>query len=82
MTEDLGIIAPAIVGSNIDTLLTRKDLEELVLILKGESTEQFDEEAALLTDLIRSEVEARNACSLTKKMVVQEPVFVCPVSIE
>jgi two-component system response regulator YesN len=55
----------ALVGASIDALLTRKDMEELVLILKGESASELEEEARLLTDLIRKEVEGRTACTLT-----------------
>ena len=53
-----------LISSNTDVLMTRKDMEELVLILKGEGPEQLEEEATLLTDLIRNEVESTTDCKL------------------
>ena len=46
--------------ANPDVLLTRKDLTEFVLILKGESLEQLEEESAFLTGLISEELQARS----------------------
>ncbi len=51
-------------GTNMDILLTRKDMEEFVLVLKGESLEQIQQESSFLTDLIREEVEKKIACHL------------------
>ena len=53
-----------VVGTNTDTLLTKKDMEEFVLILKGESQEQVEQEGAFLADIIRSEVENNTLCKL------------------
>jgi two-component system, response regulator YesN len=50
--------------SNPDMLLTKKDLEEYVLVLKGESLEQLQQEGPFLADLVQKEVERQTTCRL------------------
>ncbi len=47
------------VSTNMDVLLTKKDMEEFVLIFKGENLDQVEQECAFLADLIRDEVESK-----------------------
>jgi two-component system response regulator YesN len=51
-----------LVGTNPDTLLTKKDIEEFVLILKGESLDQLSQESVFLTGMIREEVASKTNC--------------------
>jgi two-component system, response regulator YesN len=57
-------IISALVGSNRDAFLVQKDIEELLLLIKGDNTEQLVQEAAFLVQLIREEIETRTLCSL------------------
>jgi two-component system response regulator YesN len=41
----------------MDTFLTKKDIDEFVLILKGESAEQIEQDGIFLAGLIQNEVE-------------------------
>ncbi|MFN2305084.1 MAG: response regulator [Anaerolineales bacterium] len=50
-------------GNNLDVLLTKKDMEELVLLLKGDSPEQLVQEGKFLAGLIKDEVENQTACN-------------------
>ncbi len=52
-------LVAATIGSNKDVLLTKKDIDEFVLILKGESPEQLEQESTFLENLIRDEVEKK-----------------------
>jgi two-component system response regulator YesN len=52
-------IVSELLGTNMEVLLTKKDMEEFVLILKGENQEQIEEESAFLAGLVRDEVEKR-----------------------
>ncbi len=52
------------VGANKDVLLTRKDMDEFVLILKGENFDQIEQEGAFLTELIREEVQDKTGCQV------------------
>jgi two-component system, response regulator YesN len=63
--QEIEKIIAGLVSANMDALLTRKDMEELVLILKGQDPGEVEEEAQFLADLIRKEVEGKTACSLT-----------------
>jgi two-component system response regulator YesN len=54
-----------LVENNPDTFLTRKDMDELVLIIKGESPDQLKPEAYSLTERIDREVKDKTTCSLT-----------------
>ncbi len=51
-----------LVLANKDVLLTKKDLAEFVLILKGDSQDQLEQEGAFLAGLIREEVENKTGC--------------------
>ena len=53
-------VISTLVESNRDAYLVQKDLEELLLLIKGESPEQLAQEAAFLVDLIRKETEIQN----------------------
>jgi len=52
------------IGTNMDALFTKKDIEEYVLILKGDSLEQIQQESAFLADLISEEVETKTTYKL------------------
>lgn len=49
---------------NIDIFLTKKDLEELVLLLKSDDLEQLVQEGSFLADLIKAEVENQTPCKV------------------
>jgi two-component system response regulator YesN len=50
-----------LVGANRDVLLTKKDMEEFVLIVKGELPEQLEQEGGFLVELIQREIEDKTA---------------------
>ncbi|MFL7791965.1 MAG: response regulator [Anaerolineae bacterium] len=54
-----------LVDSNQDILLTKKDLAELVLIIKGDSPDELQQEGEFITELIEREVSEKIACDLT-----------------
>jgi two-component system response regulator YesN len=51
-------------GNKLDVFLTKKDLEELVLLIKSDSLEQVVQESGFLANLIKSEVEDQTSCNL------------------
>jgi two-component system response regulator YesN len=51
-------------GNNLDVFLTKKDYEELVLFIKGDSQEQLLEETKFLTGLIKKEIEKQTDCNI------------------
>ena len=51
-------------GNNLDVLLTKKDLEELVLLIKSDNLEQLVEEGKFLAYLIKDEVEQQTDCKI------------------
>jgi two-component system response regulator YesN len=53
------------IGANPDILLTIKDPEELVLIIKGDSPDELQQEGKFITELIKREVNEKIACDLT-----------------
>ena len=55
-------------GNNADILLTKKDLEELVLILKGDDVEQLRQEGQFWAELIRNEKAGDSVCRLLIEM--------------
>ncbi|OGO35813.1 MAG: hypothetical protein A2W35_20920 [Chloroflexi bacterium RBG_16_57_11] len=57
-------IINSLVGSNRDAFLVQKDMEELLLLIKGDSSEQLVQEADFLVELIRKEAEIQTACTL------------------
>ena len=57
-------LALNLLGNNPDVFLLKKDLEELVLILKGDTPEQLQQERYFLTELIKNEVESKTNCLL------------------
>jgi two-component system response regulator YesN len=52
------------IGTNLDILLTKKDIEEFVLILKGENLEQLEQESPFLVKLLQEEVKKSTKCRL------------------
>ncbi|MEW5959968.1 MAG: helix-turn-helix domain-containing protein, partial [Chloroflexota bacterium] len=54
-----------LLGNNPDVFLLRKDLDELVLILKGDTPEHLHQERYFLTELIKNEIESKTNCSLS-----------------
>lgn len=57
-------IVAGLVQHNPDIYLLKKDLDELVLIFKGDSREQVAQEAYFLAELIKNEVESGTTCLL------------------
>jgi len=55
-------------GNNSDVLLTKKDPEELVLLIKGDELRQLVQEGEFLTGLIKKEVENQSACTAVIEM--------------
>ncbi len=55
----------SLVGRNPDIFLIKKNLEELVLIIKGDQAEHLEQEGYFLTALIKNEVEGKTQCWLT-----------------
>jgi two-component system response regulator YesN len=62
--QQVGSIIFGLVGANPDILLAQKDLEELVILMKGDNPEQLNQEAAFLAALIKQEVEGKMSCTL------------------
>jgi two-component system response regulator YesN len=58
-------IVTDLVGSNPDILLTKKDPEELVLVMKGDCPEELVQEGEFITQLIAQEVGKETTCGLT-----------------
>jgi two-component system response regulator YesN len=57
-----------LIGNNQNVLYTKKELEELVLILKGDDLEQVQQEGAFLANLIRQEGQSKASCNLIVEM--------------
>ena len=55
-------------GNNTDILLTKKDLDELVLILKGDDKEQLWQEGQFWAELIQEERASDAVCHLIIEM--------------
>jgi two-component system response regulator YesN len=55
-------------GNNQNFLYTKKELEELVLILKGDTLEQVQQEGAFLANLIRQVGQNNATCNLIVEM--------------
>jgi two-component system, response regulator YesN len=62
--QQVEALITTLVVQNMGAILTRKDIEELVLILKGENKTEIQQEGAFLADLVRQEVESKIACRL------------------
>ena len=57
-------LVSGLVGTHPDVLLTKKDMEELVLLIKGDSVEQLEQEGLFLADLTKRKVEEETTCKL------------------
>lgn len=57
-------LVSSLARSHPDSLLARKDMEELVLILKGESPEQLEQEGVFIGGQIQSQVQEQTGCRL------------------
>ena len=57
-------IVANLVQHNPDVYLLKKDLDELVLLIKGGGREQVTQEGYFLSELIKNEVEATTSCLL------------------
>lgn len=55
-------------GDSVDILLTKKDMEELVLILKGDDEEQLQQESSFWAELIQAEGAGDAVCRLHIEM--------------
>lgn len=54
----------SLAGNNPNILYTKKELEELVLILKGDELEQIQQEGTFLANLIQQEGRSKTNCNL------------------
>lgn len=52
-------------GNNVDVFLTKKAMEELVLLLKSDNLDQLTQEGNFLAGLLKTEVEKRTNCKVT-----------------
>ena len=57
-------IASGLTKHNPDVFLLKKDVEELVLIIKGANAGHLEQEGHFLTELIRTEVASKTNCSV------------------
>ena len=57
-------LVAGILATNPDVLFTKKDIDEFVLILKGENLEQLKQESLFLLELIREEIEEKTGCHM------------------
>lgn len=57
-------IASSLAGGNGDVFLAGKDMEELVVLFKGNSLEQLEQNSNFFTRLIKTEVESQTSCGL------------------
>ena len=57
-------LVAGLVEAHPDTFLTKKDMEELVLIIKGDSPEQLKQDGSFLVELIKRKVEEDTKCEL------------------
>jgi two-component system, response regulator YesN len=55
-------------GNNPNVLYTKREMQELVLILKGDSLEQIQQEGAFLVNLIQQEGRSKTNCQLIVEM--------------
>lgn len=58
-------IVTGLVGMHPDVFLAQKDMEELILLIKGDSPDQLNQEGIFLADLIEREVVEKTTCTLT-----------------
>jgi two-component system response regulator YesN len=61
-------IVSGVAGNNSDVFLTKKGLEELVMLIKGDSLEQLVQEGSFLAGLIKDEVEKVTSCNIVIEM--------------
>ena len=66
--QRIDLVISKLVGNNSNILYTKKDLDELVLILKGDDPGQLQQDVAFWVDLVRKEGESTEICNLVIKM--------------
>ena len=57
-------IVSSLVSASPDTFLAKKDLEEFVLLIKGDNPEQLEQDGIVLAEMVKHELEERTSCSL------------------
>jgi two-component system response regulator YesN len=62
--EQVEQIISRLIGNNPDVFLAKIGVEELILIIKGESIEHLEQEGRFLKELIRTEADHKTKCSL------------------
>jgi two-component system response regulator YesN len=62
--EQVERLVSKLIANNSDVFLTKKDMEELVLIVKGYSADRLEQEGYFLTELIKQDVESKTKCRL------------------
>jgi two-component system response regulator YesN len=66
--QQVETIVSEFAGNNLDVFLTKKDPEELVILIKGDSLERLVQEGSFLAGLIKDEVEKRTFCNIVIEM--------------
>ncbi len=66
--QQVETIVSKFTGDNPDVFLTKKDPEELVLLIKGIGLEQLIQDGSFLAGLIKDEVEKLTSCNITIEM--------------
>jgi two-component system, response regulator YesN len=61
-------LVSTLAGNNPNILYTKKELEELVLILKGDDLDQLHQEGSFLVNLIQQEGQSKAICNLIVEM--------------
>ena len=61
-------IISQLTGDQSDVLLTKKDIAEIILLIKGENVEQLLQRGDFLADLIRNKVESKTTCNTVIEM--------------
>jgi len=57
-----------LIGNNRDVFFTKKDLEELIILTKGDSVEQLTQESSFLAELIKNELDKQTGCNVVIEM--------------
>jgi len=66
--EKVQTIVTDFAGNNPDVFIAHKDMEELVLLMKGETSDQCLQEGSFLAGLIKKEVEMQTDCKVTVEL--------------
>ncbi len=54
----------SLIGHNPDIFMVKKDMEELLLLMKGSDPNQLSQEAGFLSELLKSQAAGKTDCQL------------------